>query len=101
MYDNYRPTLEDGEVVKRKLLLAELKAALAESRIPSVVAGRHQLVLDYTDPGSYAPSGPVDPELRVFNPNNVITTDGSTYRLRNGTQIPVSDCAAVVAALVA
>jgi hypothetical protein len=91
--------LDDAEVVERKLLLSELRAVLATSDIQSVVTGKHRLVLTYIDPGSYAPSGPVNPELRVFDPSNVITTDGSTYRLRNGVQIPVSDRAAVVAAL--
>jgi hypothetical protein len=97
-----RPILDDSEVSKRKLLLAELQAVLAESGVRSVVAGNRRLVLRYNDAHLHGPSGKTDPELHVlFRRHNVVTTDGARYRLRDGRQFPVSERAAVAAALVA
>ena len=90
--------LDDGEVAKRKMLLAELQAAMEVSGIRSVVTGNHRLVLRYNEPGPQ-PSGPTDPELRVLAPASTVTTDGSTYRLRDGRTFPVSDKPAAVLAI--
>jgi len=94
------PVLDDDEVARRKLLLAELQAALAGSGFECMLAGRQRLVLRYTEPPPHAPSGRTNPALHVISPvPNVVTTDGAFFRLRDGQEFPVSDGAAVVAAI--
>jgi hypothetical protein len=55
------PILDDAEVARRKLLLAELQAALAGPGVRCILAGRQRLVLRYSEPPPHAPSGPADP----------------------------------------
>src|SRR5271169_2691391 len=93
------PILNDAEVGKRKLLLAELQAVLAGEGLSCIVAGRQRLVLRYSEQPPYAPSGPTDPALHILAPPDVVTTDGVSYRLRDGREFPVSDRAAVTAAI--
>jgi hypothetical protein len=91
--------LDDDEVAKRKMLLAELQAVLAESGLRCVLAGRQRLVLSYSREGPHLPSGPVSPVLHIFAPPEVVTTDGACYRLQDGREFPLSDRAAVAAAI--
>jgi hypothetical protein len=94
------PILDDAEVARRKLLLAELQAALAGPGVRCILAGRQRLVLRYSEPPPHAPSGPTDPALHVVRPlPNVVTTDGACYRLRDGREFPVTDVAAAAAAI--
>jgi hypothetical protein len=94
------PILDAAEVAKRKLLLAELQAALSDSGIPCVVAGRQRLVLRYSDPPPQAPSGPTDPMLHVLGEaQDVVTTDGACYRLSDGREFSIREIAAAAAAI--
>jgi hypothetical protein len=94
------PILDDDEVARRKLLLAELQAALAGSGCECMLAGRQRLVLRYTEPPPQAPSGRTNPALHIISPvPDVVTTDGTCYRLSDGREFPVSDGAAVAAAI--
>ena len=100
MSENVQPILASSEVVKRKALLAELRAALDEAGIESRLAGRRRLVLRYTERPPHAPSGLIDPMLFVFGAaQDAVTTDGDFFRLRDGQELPVGDLAAVVAAI--
>lgn len=95
------PILDDAEVDKRKLLLAELQVVLAESGVESRLAGFRRLVLRYNDASLCGPSGQMNPELHVFRRDIVVTTDGASYRFRDGRIFPVSDRAAVATELIA
>lgn len=55
------PLLDEPEAARRVLLLAELKAALAEQGTRSVLARNHRLVLRYNDPPPLEPSGLTNP----------------------------------------
>src|ERR1700678_1272881 len=92
------PVLNDAEIAKRTILLAELKAVLAEAGVSCKIAGRQRLVPRYSQPAPHAPSGQTDVEMYVLSPPpNVITTDGASYRLRDGREFPVSDRISVAA----
>jgi hypothetical protein len=92
--------LDDDEVARRKLLLAELQAVLAGSGVRCVLAGRQRLVLRYSEPPPHAPSGPTDPALHIVSPvPDVVTTDGASYRLGDGREFPAGNVAAVAAAI--
>lgn len=94
------PILEDAEVARRKLLLAELQSALDASEIACVLAGRQRLVLRFNDPPRQPRSGPTDPSLHILNnARTVVTTDGSSYRLSDGHDFPISDVTAVAAVI--
>ncbi len=94
------PILDEVEVARRKLLLAGLQAALDHAGLQSTLAGNHRLVLRYNEEPPLAPSGPTDPALHVFGRiSDVITTDGSCYRLKNGQEFPLSDRSALAAAI--
>ncbi len=89
------PILAEAEVERRMLLLAELQGLLAALGIRSVLARNHRLVLQYNRVPS-GPSGPTDPQLRIFAPDgtDIATTDGRTYSLASGRQCPANDPAA-------
>jgi len=92
--------LDEAEVARRKLLLAELQAALTGAGLQCTLTCRHRLVLRYSDEPPHAPSGPTDPALHVFGRiPDVITTNGTCYRLRNGQEFPISDHSALAAAI--
>jgi hypothetical protein len=92
------PILDETDVAVRMAALKRLQAALRELDIPSVLVGRHRLVLRYNDP-SCPPSGLTDPELRIFIAGRQAraTTDGACYRLGSRQQFPASDPAAAAA----
>lgn len=82
------------------MLLAELQAALPAAGLQSVVAGRHRLVLRYSEQPPHALSGETDPTLHIYGGvPDAITTDGGSYRLRSGREFPISEPGALVAAL--
>jgi hypothetical protein len=88
------PVLTGSEVTSRVSLLAELKAALAEEGVQSVLARRTRIVLrDEGFPGSF--SSPADPQLYVFSRAgdeiDTVTTDGTCYQLTSGRAFAVSD----------
>jgi hypothetical protein len=89
------PILDETDVAIRMAALKRLQAALEELGIPSVLVGRHRLVLRYNDP-SCPRSGLTDPELRIFIAGRQAraTTDGACYRLGSRQQFPASDPAA-------
>jgi hypothetical protein len=93
------PVLDDADAGRRKALLAGLQAALAESGTRSVLVGNHRLVLRSNDAQLHGASGRTNPALHVLDPSNVVTTDGSSYRLRDGREFPISDRAAVADAI--
>jgi hypothetical protein len=94
------PILDDAEAARRKLLLAELQAALAQSSVRCLLAGRQRLVLRYSESPPHAPSGPTDPALHIVSPvPDIVTTDGTSYRLKDGRELPVGEVATVVAAM--
>jgi hypothetical protein len=97
------PILDQHEVSQRSALLAILRDALDERGARSVLTRNHRLVLRYNQ-SPCEPSGPTDPQLRVLasaGPAQVITTDGTTYRLAGDAQWPVSDPRTAAAALIA
>jgi hypothetical protein len=53
--------LTDAYATSRRLLLAELQAALNAIGVRSVLAGNRRLVLRY-EQDHYEPSGPTDPQ---------------------------------------
>lgn len=93
------PILDEDEVQRRKMLLAELQAALMALGIQGVLASHRQLVLRYNDPPPLAPSGPTSPTLHLFGPDGarVATTDGTAYQVDDGRTFPISDPAAAAA----
>ena len=84
--------LSDSEADRRKALLADLQAALAELGCQSVLARTHRLVLRSAD-GITEPSGPTNPRLHVIQPGRtcVITTDGTAYNLPGSQTCPAAD----------
>ena len=95
------PILDPHEVSQRSAVLAELRDALAERGVPCALTRNHRLVLRYNQTPC-EPSGPTDPQLRILasaGPADVITTDGTTYRLAGGGEWPTSDPAAAASAL--
>jgi hypothetical protein len=95
------PILTPSEALARRGLLTELQAALTVLGVQCVLARRHRLVLRYAD-GPVSPSGPTDPTLHVFAPCGTFTvsTNGATYRLRTGQELPADDAAAAASALI-
>jgi hypothetical protein len=95
------PILDQAEAARRKLVLAELQAALAQLGTRSVLAGNHRLVLRYNDPPPQLPSGPTNPALHILAPGRTrtATTDGTTYQLDDGQHHPASDPAAAATAI--
>jgi hypothetical protein len=95
------PILDPHEVCQRSAVLAELRDALAERDVRCVLTRNHRLVLRYNQ-APCEPSGPTDPQLRIFassGPADVITTDGTTYRLAVGGEWPTSDPTTAASAL--
>jgi hypothetical protein len=98
--ENDQSILDDHEVANRKTLLAELQATLADLGIQCRLAGRRRLVLRYAGQSPHAPSGLTDPSLFVLGRDqNVVTTDGDCYRLRDGREFPVNNLAVAAAAI--
>jgi len=96
-----RPSiLTETQVIQRMRALGELKTALAAEGIPATLARTRRLVLRGRAGGEYVPSGPTDPRLYVFAPDQscVVTTDGSAYCIA-GERHPASDLAAVAASI--
>jgi hypothetical protein len=96
--DEQPRVLAEAEVSVRMLLLAELQAALAASAVRCVLARNHRLVLRSSE-APFEPSGLTDPSLYVLFDDRTrsATTDGTTYRLDNGEELPVGDPVAVAA----
>lgn len=92
--------LGQTDVASRKAVLTALKSALTAHGVPCVLAGRHRLVLRYSE-GSQEPSGPTDPQLHIFTPGgkDVATTDGRVYRLASGQNFPAADPSAAALAI--
>jgi hypothetical protein len=82
------------------LLLAELQGVLSAEGVRCVLARTRRLVLRYND-GPCKPSGLTDPQLHVLTTGGteIVTTDGTTYRLGGAEEFPVADPAAVVAVI--
>jgi hypothetical protein len=89
------PVLDESEVGRRMLLLAELRSSLAELGVRSVVARNHRLVLRYNQV-PLEPSGLTNPRLHIFcrSAARTAVTDGMSYRLDSGEEFPASDPAA-------
>jgi hypothetical protein len=87
--------LTDADAASRRLLLAELQAALNAIGVRSILAGNHRLVLR-NEHDHYEPSGPTDPQLHVLTAagTRVATTEGTRYTLTSGPSYPASDPAA-------
>src|ERR1700722_7850255 len=94
------PLLADAEVGRRLVLLSQLQAALDPLGIRCLLARNHRLVLRYND-APCQPSGMTDPRLHIFTSAGtlVAATNGTTYRLDDGAEFPVSDPADVAALL--
>jgi hypothetical protein len=89
------PVLDEAEVDRRLMTLAELQAALNELGVRCVLARQQRLVLRYNE-APLARSGPTDPTLHVFTPDGirVATTDGAGYKLEDIAQeFPAGDAA--------
>lgn len=88
--------LTSAEAALRRGLLEALRAALAQRRVDSAVAGRRTLVLRSARGGiRYRRYRQLltDPQLYVFIGGgvDVVTTDGRVYRLPGGREFPVAD----------
>ena|ERR1700722_18652937 len=94
------PVLDQAEAGHRMLLLAELRSALANLGVRSVLARNHRLVLRYNE-APLNPSGLTNPRLHIFCPGGTraAVTDGISYQMDNGEGFPTSDPAAVAAQL--
>jgi hypothetical protein len=94
------PVLGEQEAERRRLLLAELQAALASLGVRSVLARNHRLVLRYNQT-CYDPSGLTDPALHICTPGQARagTTDSTSYRLDAGSDYPVADPAVAAAGI--
>lgn len=92
------PILDEPEAARRKLLLAELQIALAQSGVQCVLAGNHRLVLRYNQV-PLDPSGLTNPTLHILAQGwtRTATTDGTIYRLDTGEEFPASSPAAAAA----
>jgi hypothetical protein len=95
-----RPILDHREVARRVTLLAELQAALAALGIQSVLVRNRRIVLRAASKG-WEPSGPTDPQLYVFAPDDteIVTTDGALYQFVSGAACPADDPLAAAAGL--
>jgi hypothetical protein len=94
------PVLDDADADTRHHLLAELQDALTGLAANCMLERHHRLVLRY-DQTPPEPSGPTDPQLRIFTPDGItlVTTDGTAYRLGNGKTYPATDPVAAAAAI--
>jgi hypothetical protein len=76
------------------VLLTELRAALAEFGVRCVLVRRHRLVLRYGEKAPLEPSGPTDPMLHVFAPDDarVVTVRSTGWTVarsfRPATRLP-------------
>jgi hypothetical protein len=92
------PILTPPDAAARMALLAELQATLTRLGIQCVLARHHRLVLRYAE-GPVPPSGLTNPTLHVVaaGGTETITTDGATYRLSTGQELPADDSVSAAA----
>jgi hypothetical protein len=95
------PILTSAEADRRTALLADLERVLTSCGVDCVLARTRRIVLR-EGPGRIAPSGPTDPQLRIFAAagQDVVTTDGRAYYFASGRQFPVGDLASAAIAFV-
>jgi hypothetical protein len=92
--------LTDEEVARRVLLLTELRHALAGYGVCGVLTRNHRIVLRYSAECGH-PSGMTEPKLHVFLPGSrdIVTTDGSAFRLASGGVFTAGNLAAAAHAI--
>jgi hypothetical protein len=94
--------LDDADAAGRLLALTQLQAALTEAEVQSVLARNHRLVLR-SSAAPLQPSGLTDPRLYILLPgrNRTATTDGTSYRLDDGSEVAADDPAGAAAVICA
>lgn len=95
-----RPILDEPEVTRRVLLLAELQGALAAHGVRSLLVRNRRIVLRSAGTGLER-SGPTDPQLHVYTADatEIVTTDGTLYEFSAGPAHPAADPQAAAASL--